>query len=151
MHNKASIAGGAAMKLFTACVLFVTVSVSACADLPRYKRSDCIVRINVEWPSGMNEETKEDSIRSIADAVRKAPDLGFNRIQPSSAIQGDKRQFVYYQFKDDCEHRIENAETLLSHVRRELGNQPSLTVDPGSFEPGVDTIRSSGPWWLNQE
>lgn len=139
------------IKTLAMWVLTLTLSVSACGDLPKYKRSDCIVRINIEWRNDINEEAKEHTIRSITDVIRTAPDLGFNRSPPSSAIQGNERQFIYYQFKDDCENRLENARLLLSHVRRMLENPPPLEVDSRSFLPGLDTIRSSGPWWIDQE
>ena len=38
----------------------------------------------------------------------------------------------------------------LSYVRANITDLPSLEVDSGSFEPGVDTIRTS-PWWKDRD
>lgn len=122
----------------------------ACTDEGQYARAECIVRINIDW-SDTPLNIREAKIRVITNTIRTAPDMGFNKIPASSAIQGDAREFIYYQYKDDCENRIENSEKLLSYVRANITDLPSLEVDSGSFEPGVDTIRSSGPWWKDRE
>lgn len=37
----------------------------------------------------------ESAISVITDAIRKAPDMSFNQIPASSAIQGNSREFIY--------------------------------------------------------
>ncbi len=125
-------------------------SLIACAEDVKYTREECIVRINIDW-SGMVSDDKESSIRRVTDAIRKAPDMGFNKIPASSAIQGSDRQFIYYQYKNGCDRRIENTEKLLDYVRKNIADLPSMKVDLGHFKPGVHTIRSSGPWWKDRE
>ena len=131
-------------------IFFLLFGLIACADKAKYTREECIARINIDW-GDIPSNSKETTIRAITDAIRKAPDMGFNKIPASSAIQGSAREFIYYQYKSDCENRVENTEKLLSYVRVNITGLPSLEVDAGSFKPGVDTIRSSGPWWKDRE
>lgn len=125
-------------------------SLVSCAEEAKYTREECIVRINIDW-ADFSEDRKESMIRAITNAIRTAPDMGFNRIQASSAIQGSAREFIYYQYKYDCERKIINTKKILSYVRDSVEGLPELDVDPRSFKPNVDTIRSSGPWWKDEE
>ncbi|MCU5783434.1 hypothetical protein MA04_02734 [Alcanivorax balearicus MACL04] len=131
-------------------IFFLLFGTIACAEGAKYTREECIVRINIDWGDA-SLNSKEATIRTITDAIRKAPDMGFNKTPASSAIQGNAREFIYYQYKDDCENRIENTKKLLRYVRDNITDLPPLEVDSGSFRPGVDTIRSSGPWWKDRE
>lgn len=122
------------------------ISQVACSNEPLYSRDDCIARVNIDWSRTFPDD-KERMINQIMDAIRKAPDMGFNKTPPSSAVQGDARQFIYYQYEKDCANRLENTEKLLHYVRESLDNHPPLKADSGSYSPGTDTIRVSGPWW----
>lgn len=124
----------------------------ACVNEPKYTRDQCIVRVNIEWKE-ISADEKERMIRLIANTIKKASDMGIAKDPGGSAIKGENRQFIYYQYRDDCENRISNMEQMLSHVREMISEPslPSMFVDPGSFEPGVDTIRSSGSWWKDGE
>lgn len=127
---------------------------SACAESPKpkYTREECIVRVNIEW-GDTTANQKESMIRLITGSIRKAPNMGFNKIPASSAIQGSNREFIYYQHEDDCENRISNMERLLSHIRENARAEslPMMRVDPRRFKPGVETIRVSGPNWVDRE
>lgn len=138
------------MKFISLILLFIW-SLSACAESSKYSRAQCIVRMNIEW-GDISPNDKEEMIRLIADSIRKASDMGFGSDPGGSTIQGESREFIYYQYRDDCENRISNMEQLLSHVREAASESlPTMSVDPRSFEPGVDTIRSSGSWWKDRE
>ena len=137
---------------FISLILLFTWTLSACAESPKYSREQCIVRVNIEW-ADTSPNDKETMIRLITDSIRKAPDMGFNKVPASSAIQGENREFIYYQHEDDCENRISNMEKLLSYVREDNSNLilPVIMVDLGGFKPGVETIRVSGPNWKDRE
>jgi hypothetical protein len=126
--------------------LLFSLGLAACAKEAKYTREECIVRVNIDW-SNTPSDNKENLIRTITDAIRKAPDMGFNKVPANSAIQGDNREFIYYQYKDDCENRLENTKKLLVYIRKNTSGLPPLDVDLGHFKPSVDTIRASGPWW----
>lgn len=134
------------------CLLLYALTLSACADSAKYSREQCIVRVNIEWAK-ISSNDKESMVRLITDSIRQAPDMGFNKIPASSTIQGKNREFIYYQHEDDCQNRILNMERLLSYVQESVNNValPNMSVDPGSFKPGVDTIRLSGPNWKDRE
>ena len=66
------------------------------AKKANYTREEGIVRINVDWGDAPSS-SKEAAISVITDAIRKAPDMIFNQIPASSAIQGNSREFIYYQ------------------------------------------------------
>lgn len=139
------------MMRFISLIVLFTWSLSACAEGPKYSREQCIVRMNIEW-GNISPNDKEKMIRLITDSIRKASDMGFARDPGGSTIQGENREFIYYQYRDDCENRISNMERLLSRVREATSESlPMMSVDPRSFEPSVDTIRSSGPWWKDRE
>jgi hypothetical protein len=126
---------------------------STCADdAPKYTRAECIVRVNIDW-SGTPANGKETLINWITDQIGYVPDMGFNRIQPGFSIKGKNRQFIYYQHKYDCENRHQNMTKLLDYVRgrRTELSLPQMEVDSGSFQPGPETMRSSGPWWVDHE
>lgn len=131
-------------------ILLLLLGPTACAEEAKYIREECIVRINIDW-SNTPSTNKEDLIGAITDAIRKAPNMGFNKVPASSAIQGSNREFIYYQYKDDCENRLENTEKLLIYISKNVTGLPPLEVDSGQFKPGVDTIRSSGPWWKDRD
>ena len=77
--------------------------------------------------------------------------MGFNEIPPSSAVQGDKDQFLFFQYNRDCENRVSNTEKLLEYVHRTVQGSPDMEVDKGTFQPGVDTIRVSGKSWIDSD
>lgn len=103
--------------------LAIALSLAACSDKPKYSREECIVRVNIDWSSTSSSE-KENQIRRITDATRNAPDLGCNEVPASSAIQGESREFIYYQYKHDCENRLENTRQLLRYVQRQTNGLP---------------------------
>lgn len=114
----------------------------------KYTREQCIFRVNIKWDK--YEGDKEMAIRRVMDNFRAAPDMGFNKVPPSAAVQGKNRQYIYYQLTDGCENRIENARKLLSFVLTSREKMPALELDSGSFSPGVDTIRVTGEWWRDE-
>lgn len=129
--------------------LFLVLASCVCAEEARYAPEECIVRVNIHW-SNESSIDKESMILVITDGIRKAPDMGFNRIPASSAVQGDEREYIYYQHKYDCDNRWENMEKLLSYIRDNIDDLPQIEVDPGKFSSGTDTIRASGPWWRKE-
>lgn len=130
------------MKLF-----FFGVALTACAEKSQYYRSECIVRVNVDWTTSNGD--KNQLLQQIFDVYPNAPELRFNRAPPSSAVQGDMDQFLYFQYKYDCEKRISNTKSLLEYVRENVKGLPEMEVDTGDFHPGSDTIRASGKWWID--
>jgi len=135
------------MKHYLIPLCFI-ILLTSCYEETKYTREQCIVRINIDW-SNTQLNNKEYMIEEITDTIRKAPNMGFNKIPASSAIQGNDREFIYYQYKYDCENRIENTEKLLRYVQENVANLPPMEVDSRNFKPSVGTIRSSGPWWKN--
>lgn len=129
--------------------IFLGLMLAACADEPQYHRADWIVRVNIDWSTTNGD--KRQLINHIADAFAKAPKMGFNEIPPSSAVQGDKDQFLFFQYNRDCENRVSNTEKLLEYVHRTVQGSPDMEVDKGTFQPGVDTIRVSGKSWIDSD
>ena len=125
------------------------MTLAACANEPQYYRTECIVRVNIDWSTTNGD--KRQLINQISDAFAKAPKMGFNEIPPSSAVQGDMHQFLFFQHKRDCENRVSNTEELLKYVHRTVQGSPHMEVDKGMFQPGVNTIRVSGKWWIDSD
>lgn len=130
-------------------IIFSGVALSACAEDPQYHRTECIVRVNIDWTT--TDGDKDQLIQEILDVYLKAPKLGFNEIPPSAAVQGDMDQFLYFQHKYDCEDRISNTEQLLEYIQGNVQGLPEMEVDRGTFQPAADTIRTSGRWWIDSE
>ena len=130
-------------------ICLMVISLASCAQetKPEYMREQCIVRINIKWENFTGERNL--MLESIMDAIKAAPDMGFNRIPPSSAVQGDRRQYIYYQFKFDCENKINNAKKLVKEVEKSIGINKLINVDANSYKPGPDTIRVTGKWWVD--
>lgn len=129
--------------------IFLGLALAACADEPQYQRAECIVRVNIDWSTTYGD--KQPLIQQILDAYPKAPKMGFNETPPSSTVQGDMEQFLFFQHHRDCENRVSNTEDLLAYVQRTVPGSPDMDVDKGTFQPGVNTIRISGKWWIDSD
>jgi hypothetical protein len=128
--------------------LLIIFSSFSCAEKTKYTREECIVRVNINW-EGVPLGDKESLIKSLMDTVKSAPDMGFNKTPASSAVQGEDREFIYYQHKYDCENRIINMENLIKYSSKHIAGLPTVEVDRGNFLPGPYTIRVKGPSWVD--
>ncbi|EKE81447.1 hypothetical protein [Idiomarina xiamenensis] len=128
--------------------LFFLIGLNSCGTDARYTRSECIVRVNIDW-TGTPLGKKEELIESITKAIRNAPNMGSNKVPMDFTIQGQSREYIYYQYSTDCENRFENTEALLEFARERVKSPPYLSVDKNNYEPGSDTIRVSGPSWID--
>ena len=139
------------IKLFLLGIILL-FGMQACADSPQYTREQCIVRVNIDWRE-ISPDEKESSIRLITKLINEAPLMGYGVDPGGSTIQGENREFIFYQYRSDCEARHSNMERTLTYVRANanLDALPLLSVDPRKFKPGVNTIRSSGKWWSDQD
>ena len=121
-----------------------------CSQGPKYYREDCIVRINFDW-TGMTPGEKYAALNSFAKIYPKAPKKSYNEIPPSSAVQGENDEYLYLQYKFDCENRIPNTEDLVAYVKTQIASSPNIEVDTGRFKPSIDTILSSGSNWIDSD
>ncbi|MFP1681575.1 hypothetical protein ACLD0W_03635 [Alloalcanivorax sp. C16-1] len=127
-----------------ALLLLITIASLAHAMENKPARSDCIFRVDLDW-SGFRGD-KQDALKALVKSVAQAPDMGFNRVPPSAAVQGNDQQYLYFQLTDGCgPQRLDSAKKLLAHVDRD--GLPPFTLNTASFSPGVDTIQLQGQWW----
>lgn len=128
-------------------MLVMSAFVSSCSQSTStlYSRKECIIRMNIDWQKYGGD--REIMLERITRSARTARDMGFNKIPAGSSIQGDERQYIYYQFKFDCENRINNGKKLILEIEKSIGIKNLITVDPRSFEPSANTIRNTGKWW----
>lgn len=120
----------------------------------KYYRADCIVRINIDW-SGYSSERRrqvhEEVLFETANVYHKI--LGFDSPVPGpgGSLRGEDNEFAYLQFAGMCDKRYEFAERIITYFEDNFDDVPPMEVDPGTFEPGRDTIESYGPWWIDGE
>ena len=127
-----------------ALLLFITIAALAHATETKPARSDCIFRVALDWSEFAGN--KQDALKTLITSVGQAPDMGFNQVPPSAAVQGNDQQHLYFQLTDGCgPQRLDSAKKLLAHVDRD--GLPPFNLNTASFSPGLETIQVQGPWW----
>ncbi len=101
-----------------ALLLFITIAPLAHATETKPARSDCIFRVDLDWSEFAGN--KQDALKTLVKSVAQTPDMGFNQVPPSAAVQGDDQQYLYFQLTDGCgPQRLDSAKKLLVHVDRD--------------------------------
>lgn len=80
------------MKLFRIVLIALIANASYGAD---FYREECISRVEFIW-NKVPDYDKENLIRKISKNILMAPNMGFNKIPPSVAIQGHNREYIFY-------------------------------------------------------
>lgn len=58
-------------------VAIMSVSMLACAEGPKYRRAECIVRVNINWD--VADSDKRKVIKDIFDTYPQAPKMELDR------------------------------------------------------------------------
>lgn len=132
------------MVRIAALLLFMAMTSLTHAVGNKPARSDCIFRVDLDWSEFTGN--KQGALKTLITSVVQAPDMGFNQVPPSAAVQGNDQQYLYFQLTDGCgPQRLDSAKKLLSHVTPD--GLPAFSLNTASFSPGLDTIHVQGPWW----
>lgn len=141
------------MKIGILLSMIVMVSAVACGEpaavhLP--SRSECIVKINLHWPSGADSAERERIIEEISSAVMFSAARGGPEVRTNQAFPRAERSVMYLQFEAACRERIENTENLLAYVKSVVPKTPEVSISNELVEPGSDTIDVWGPAWADK-
>lgn len=142
--------GGENQMILIRCFIFLgltgTVGAFFTENETKYLREDCISRIEIAWDSNPSLN-KENSIELIFKVVLEPPYVGYNKVPPSIALQGENREFIYLQYKFDCVNKEINTLKIIRRLQELL--DVNMVVSKGKFSPNVETIRSYGDWWID--
>lgn len=119
-----------------------------------YYRADCIARINIDWSGYDTDRRLTVQNRVLPEAARAYHEtLGFESpvSGPSGSVKGEGREYYYLQFAGMCDRRYEFAENITAYFANNFNDVPPMEVDPGTFEPGRDTIEVYGDSWIDGE
>jgi len=129
-------------------LLSLPTIIFGCADNITPSRSECITRIELKW----TEQSAEDKAKIISnfgdEFVRQyVKNNNENAIPPSSTIQGDKQQYIYLQYTQECDNKVDTSKLLVNEVKDIIPDLPQITFTEESFEPEINTILVSGQYW----
>lgn len=129
-------------------LLSLPIIVFGCADDIDPSRSECITRIEFKW-SKQSAEDKAKIIANFGDEFTKQhlKNNHKNAIPPSSAIQGDKQQYIYLQYTQECDDKVDRSKLIVNEVREVISDLPEILFTEETFEPRRNTILVSGPYW----
>lgn len=134
-----------AILLITLATVLAACSSSSSSDVPR--RSDCIVKIALQWPVDISPREQEKTIDQMSSAMLFARAKGGPNLNPGQAFPNHRRDLLFLQFERECESRVRNAQELMEYVRTRVPTAPLFSVSHEVIQPGVDTIDLWGPPW----
>ncbi len=111
----------------------------------RFRRADCIVRIDVEISDDFDVTSGGESLgRFITKyAIDHYPDIaGF-----SFHWQGRNR--LYLQFIDECDRRLGMSKEMVSAYGKKYPRRVIMTVSEKMISPGPKTINYNGLYWID--
>jgi hypothetical protein len=114
-------------------------------------RSDCIVRINMYWPNGLDASRRESIINNIDNAIGFSSHRGGPKISIDTSFPRDRRDVFYVQFGENCRHRLRVAHRLVGYLERTLPRAPQMQVSKKVIKPNVSTIDVWGPQWSDSD
>lgn len=131
-------------------LLLISAACSGAVDDALPSRTDCIVKIDMQWPTDMAVSMREKIIDEIGTAILLSAAKGGPDISADLALPRHERDVMYLQFKQACDHRLEHASNLATYVYRTVNRAPTMVVSDQKIEPGPDTIEVWGATWSDQ-
>lgn len=129
------------------------MAVSACESSSEERlpsRSECIVRINLQWPKVYNTLKRESIISNIGEAIGFSAAQGGPDMTIQAAFPRKRRDILYVQFSKDCQHRIEHAHALAAYLKKTVPDVPAMQVSKKVIKPSDDTINVWGSQWRDE-
>lgn len=119
---------------------------------PRYRRADCLVRLDYLYRGPEKWGGRELMFRELSYYLStyepKAAAFAYgSRGMPE--MPGFIAMFV--QYYDQCDRRIEIAEAFARYLRRRHGDWYRIRVHHERIEPGPDTLDTTGPAWIDAQ
>ncbi len=129
-------------------LLSLPTIIFGCTDNIAPSRSECITRIELKW-SEQSAEDRAKIISNFGDEFTRqyVKNNHKNAIPPSSAIQGDKQQYIYLQYTQGCNNKVDTSKLLVNQVREVVSDLPQIVFTEKAFEPDINTILVSGKYW----
>lgn len=108
-----------------------------------FSRSDCIVRIDVIWPTGTTYDEKVDIVNKV-----RTPD-SLRKVVAGYMIKSEgSPDSIYIQFyPDGCGRKHDLAEDFMRGVGQEVSGMPQHNVSNDRISPSTKTIDLKGAVW----
>ena len=133
-------------------VLLIFFFASACADIaePKFSRSDCIAKVELDWEDSVDLPTREKVRQAIGDAISRTIADGSGLPRPSISYKGSDKELLYLQYRNQCDKKIEITNQLLTqHVAPRVSGFPVYNVSNEAVIPSTNTIEVYGPYWVD--
>lgn len=130
-------------------VLVLLVSASCAeANVEKYfSRSDCIVKVELDWPNGVTREQKNKTIGLVISYISKSNRASKFPIFSLSVPYLD-RNSMYIVFSERCDTRLALAQEFMKkYLQIDVKNFPKYKVLSDVIQPGLETVEFSGPYW----
>ncbi len=128
-------------------IVIVLVSLLSCNvksnDSDTYSRSDCIVRVDLTWPSDASFDKRIDVINEVRTPSK------LKKVVAGYTIDSDgSPDSIYIQFfPSGCGKKRVMAEEFLRGVSRSIPDFPPYNVSNDRIYPSSKTIELNGPSW----
>ena len=128
-------------------LVIVLISLLSCNaesyDSDMFSRSDCIVRVDLTWPSDASCDKRIDVINEVRTPSK------LKKVVAGYAIESDgSPDSIYMQFfPSGCGKKRVMAEEFLRGVSRSIPDFPPYNVSNERIYPSTKTIDLSGPSW----
>ena len=113
----------------------------------KYYLKDCMVKLNLEWPSATPAPILERVGHAIDVQIRKAIVSGEFPLFSDHAPWHQKYYVFYYI--DQCEHRRQWVQALVEkYLVPHIPEFPEYHIEDEGIDPGFDGVTPQG-WWLD--
>lgn len=123
----------------------VAIKYLAVEFFPKYRREQCIVRMDYEdlGPIGSHSDIdwRWDVECYLVEHEPKASVFTLGRAGGTFP-----RHFRFIMFADQCDRRFEIADGIAAHLNREFEGDFRVTASREPVNPGPDTVNSHGFW-----
>ena len=116
---------------------------------PEYTRSQCIVKMILEWENRIDLLDREEIIGSISIVFGNTFLEIYQSTPPSMTYQGDDREYIYIQYKSMCDQKYPTTRNILSRIESEFQNYVNFFVSDETIQPSPDTIDIYGEYWID--
>lgn len=112
---------------------------------PKFMRSDCIVRLEIEHPPGSDIRAAESLLFDVMSdyaLASKLPISGFSYGNPD-------RSSVYVVYRDRCEEKFELTGLIAQSYARQQPQGVQVTITQDIVQPSMDTVIFDGDAWID--
>ncbi|GAA0852411.1 hypothetical protein [Aliiglaciecola litoralis] len=132
-------------------ILFSIIAFSGCNAAEKYTASDCITRIQFHW----GDESGRDKATIISafmdDFIKQYTSEADSELPPpSTSVQGSDREFIFLQYTENCDAKIETTKSIVDQIIKGTISYPRVSFTEESFEPSDSTIMITGPYWKSE-